>query len=66
MAEISIGAGIQPMRETMKGKAAICQGVFSTKSTPYSGCLIMATMTAITVAKVIAVMIHLARPSRNL
>ncbi len=36
MAEISIGAGIHPRRETMKGRAAICQGVFSTKSELYS------------------------------
>ena len=66
MAEISIGAGIQPIRDTINGKAVICQGVFSTKSAPYSGCSMIATMTARTVARVKADIIHLASPSRNL
>ena len=66
MAEISIGAGIHPKRETMKGSAAICQGVFSTKSELYSGCLIAAMITARTVAMVKADMIHFAIPSNSL
>ncbi|CAG5563100.1 immunoglobulin A1 protease [Streptococcus pneumoniae] len=66
MAEISIGAGIHPRRETMKGRAAICQGVFSTKSELYSGCLTAAMITARTVAMVKADIIHLTMPSKSL
>ena len=50
MAEISIGAGIQPRSDTINGRAANCHGVFSTKSALYSGCLIAAIITAATVA----------------
>ncbi|CGF50472.1 Uncharacterised protein [Streptococcus pneumoniae] len=66
IAEISIGAGIHPRRETMKGRAAICQGVFSTKSELYSGCLTAAMITARTVAMVKADIIHLTMPSKSL
>ncbi len=66
MAEISIGHGIQPIKETMNGRAARCQGVGASKSGAYSRCLKSASTTASTVAMVSAVITHLDSVSRNL
>ena len=65
IAEISIGQGIQPINETINGKAAMRHGVGASKFGAYSRCLNNATTTAKTVAIVKAVITHFARESRK-